>query len=197
MSHSTTVIDDVVCHANSPSTPGLCERVSQLTSDWVHSFEWETTPQLVSIYHTSPSRKVVWGSCITSGVKAPWVSSSTSSSKRCCTLNVVSYDCVSMWVKKDYGLPCHLIGSHSVHKHHVLHLVQILVPRSLRKILHHWPDILLEPDIHVPTTDKIVCPFRNQLSIPEHDSGHEKRCTCSWTPSTSSGGFLRPDPSWT
>jgi hypothetical protein len=41
--------------------------------------------------------------------------------------------------KKDYGLHFHLFGVHSIHKHLILclHLDQILVPRSLRKILHH------------------------------------------------------------
>ncbi len=59
--------------------------------------------------------------------------------KRYCALNVVSHDCVSMCVKKDYRLHCHLLGAHSIHKHLILcvHLAEILAPRSLRKILHH------------------------------------------------------------
>jgi hypothetical protein len=62
----------------------------------------------------------------------------TSSSKRYCALNVVSHDCVSMCVKKNYGLHCHMLGTHSFfHKHLILclHLAQILAPRILRKIL--------------------------------------------------------------
>jgi hypothetical protein len=35
-------------------------------------------------------------------------------------LNVVSHDCVSMCTKKDYGLHCHLRGSHNIHKHLIL-----------------------------------------------------------------------------
>jgi hypothetical protein len=61
-------------------------------------------------------------------VKAPRASSLTSSSKRYCTLNVGSYDCVSMCVKKDYALLCHLLGAHSIYKHRILclRLAQIL-----------------------------------------------------------------------
>jgi hypothetical protein len=55
-----------------------------------------------------------------SGVKAPWTSSLTSSSKRHCTSNVVSHDYVSMCTKKDYGLHCHLLGTHNIHKHLIL-----------------------------------------------------------------------------
>ena len=58
----------------------------------------------------TPSRnvdiQVAWGSLSISGVKSPWASSLTSSSKRYCTLNVVSHDCVSMCTKKDYELRC-------------------------------------------------------------------------------------------
>jgi hypothetical protein len=63
----------------------------------------------------------------------------TSSSKRYCTLNVVSPDYVSVCTKKDYRLHCHLLGAHIIHKHLILrlHLAQILDPRRLRKILHH------------------------------------------------------------
>ncbi len=105
----------------------------------------------------TPSRnvaiQVVWGSLSISGVKEPWVSSLTSSSKRYCTSNVVSHDCVSMCTKKDYRLHCHLFGVNCFHKHLILclHLAQILVlPRRPSKILHHWPDILLDTLIHVP-----------------------------------------------
>ncbi len=103
---------------------------------------------------TNVGIQVVGGRLIISGVKAPWVSSLTSSSKRYCTSNVVSHDCVSMCSKNDYGLHFHLFGDHSIHKHLILclHLTQILAPRSLRKIPHHWPDILLDDRIHVPPT---------------------------------------------
>ncbi len=60
----------------------------------------------------TPSRnvsiQVAWGSLSISGVKVPWVSSLTSSSKRYCIPNVVSHDYVSMCTKKDYRLHCHL-----------------------------------------------------------------------------------------
>jgi hypothetical protein len=75
-----------------------------------------------------------WERLSISGVKAPWASSLTSSSKRYCTSNVVCHDCVSMCTKKDYGLHCHLFGSH-IFLILCLHLAQILAPRSLRKIL--------------------------------------------------------------
>ncbi len=46
---------------------------------------------------------------------------------RYCTSNVVSHDCVSMCTKKDYGLHCHLLGAHIIHKHLILcfHLVVV------------------------------------------------------------------------
>ncbi len=95
-----------------------------------------------------------------------------------CTSNVVSHNCVSMCTKKDYRLHCHLIGSHSIHKHLILylHLAQILAPRSLSKILHHWPDILLDTRIHVPIIflvnvswwGKVVSLFPSAVPLPMH-----------------------------
>ncbi len=107
------------------------------------------------------------------GVKTPWVSSLTSSSKRYCTLNVVSHDCdcVSTCTKKDYGLHFHLIGDHIIHKHLILclHLGQILVPRSLCRYpsWHRYPR----------PSDKIVGPLQNQLIARED----EQYSTWSWT----------------
>ncbi len=34
----------------------------------------------------------------------------------------------------------------------LLHLDEILAPRSLRKILNHGPDVLLDPLVHLPPT---------------------------------------------
>jgi hypothetical protein len=95
-----------------------------------------------------------------------------------CTSNVVSHNCVSMCTKKDYRLHCHLIGAHSIHKHLILclHLAQILAPRSLSKILHHWPDILLDTRIHVPIIflvnvswwGKVVSLFPSAVPLPIH-----------------------------
>ncbi len=87
---------------------------------------------VLSTGSVTPSRhvsiQVAWGSFSISGVKAPRASSLTSSSKRYCTLNVGSYDCVSMCAKKDYALLCHLLGAHSIYKHRILclRLAQIL-----------------------------------------------------------------------
>ncbi len=101
---------------------------------WVH----DTRDLVLSVTPwTNVAFQVVWGTLSISGVKAPWASSLTSSSKRYCTSNVVSHDCVSMCTKKDYGLHCHLLGTHIFNKHLILffRLAQILAPRSLRKIL--------------------------------------------------------------
>lgn len=63
------------------------------------------TPVLLSVtLSTNVAIQVAGGSFSISGVKAPCASSLTSSSKRYCTCNVVSHDCVSMHTKKDYGL---------------------------------------------------------------------------------------------
>ncbi len=124
------------------------------------------------LWSVTPSRnvdiQVTWGSLNISVVKTPWTSSLTSSSKRYCQLNVVSHDCVSMCTKEDYGLHCHwdLLGSHNIHKHLILslHLVQILAPRNLGKILHHWPDILLDTGIHQQQLEEYV--FLGVITIP-------------------------------
>ncbi len=90
---------------------------------------------------TNVAIQVAWGSLSMSGVKTPWSSSLTSSSKRYYTSNVVSHGLVhdrpSMCTKKCYGLHCHLLHAHSFHKHLIpwLHLAQILALQSLRKIL--------------------------------------------------------------
>ncbi len=56
------------------------------------------SPVLLSVTpSTNVSIQVVWGSFIISGVKAPWASSFTSSSKRYCTHNVIS------WVWQSYA----------------------------------------------------------------------------------------------
>jgi hypothetical protein len=75
------------------------------------------SPVLLSVTpSTNVDIQVAWGSLSISGVQVPWTSSLTSSSKRYCTSNVVSHDCVSTCTKKDYGLHCHLLGAHSIHK---------------------------------------------------------------------------------
>jgi hypothetical protein len=58
-----TIIDDVVCHSNSPSAPGLCvcERVSQLTSDRAYSsFESESIPRQTNSAHSLTRRRWVF-----------------------------------------------------------------------------------------------------------------------------------------
>ncbi len=56
---------------------------------------------------------------------------------QCCQSRLRQY--VYQEQEKDYGLHCHLLGAHSIRKHLILclHLAQILVSRSLGKILHH------------------------------------------------------------
>ena len=76
--------------------------------------------------------QVPWGRLSISGVKVPWVSSLTSSSKRYCTPNVVSHDCVSMCTNKDYVLHCHLFGTNGIHKH-VTHVYYESINRELNK----------------------------------------------------------------
>ncbi len=128
--------------------------VNQTSSHRVSQLLLSVTPST----NVTVAIQVVWGSLSISGVKTPWTSSLTSSSKRYCTSNVVSHDYVSMCSKKDYGLHCHLFGVHIIHKHLILclRLTQNLAPRSLRKILHHWPDIFLDTTIHVPSTTLFV-----------------------------------------
>ena len=67
-------------------------------------------PKIKTKWHVKTEKETDWdtiffGSLIISGVKSPWVSSFISSSKRYCTFNVVSYDCVSMCIK-DYCVTC-------------------------------------------------------------------------------------------
>ncbi len=88
---------------NTRVTVCVCERVSQLTSDRDYSsFESESIPVTPS---TNVTIQVAWGRLSILGVKAPWVSSLTSSSKRYCTSNVVSHDPVGMCTKNTLSPP--------------------------------------------------------------------------------------------
>ncbi len=75
---------------------------------------------------------------------------------------------ISMTLNYTYNLQVcdthlyNLFRGHNIHKYGVLrlHLDEILVPRSLRKILHrlahHGGDVLLDPLIHLPPTKMFV-----------------------------------------
>jgi hypothetical protein len=75
--------------------------------------------------------------------------------------------------KKDYGLHRHLFGAHIFHKHLILclHLVQIFVPRSLRKILGR-PFLIITSLQHstnsvwVGVLIRTVCPWSRHWRFP-------------------------------
>ncbi len=169
-----------VIKSTSPSPPGLCvcERVSQLTCDRGYSsFESESIPRLTGSVHTQTLSTWHQGPC--TRTRQARASSLTSSSKWYCTSNVVSHNCVSMCTKKDYGLHCHLLGAHSIHKHLILYL--------------HWscsnlcpPGALEKSSI----TDQISFLTTASMSLRQNCLSmataaewreHEKHSTCSWT----------------